>query len=404
MTGIALWARLGRTRSSVLYRWQLVLIFIVLSASAHSCLAQNEEEPKFEINGYVKTLQSLFAFDVDGVEQSTFSDNLIHQRLNLQWYINDSWTFQSGIRTRLFFGEFTRLQPNLGASLDEGGNDVINMTLINTGDEVILHSIVDRAFLEYSKGNLEVRIGRQRVNWGINTIWNPNDLFNAYSFTDFDYEERPGSDALRVRYFLGYTGSVEFAIKAFDNSDEVIAAGLWKFNVGAYDIQLLSGWSNKDVVIGGGWAGNLGDVGFKGEWSWFNSSEEDTDNAFAATLSWDYVFSNGLFLVSGMLYNHLGINQDVSNIFSFNLSARNLYPYKWSLLNQVSYPVSPLFTTGVAIIYSPVSGHPMFVNPTMTYSLGQNIDADFVGQFAVQLGESTFSDVRAFFLRLKWSF
>ena len=38
----------------------------------------------------------------------------------------------------------------------------------------------------------------------MNLVWNPNDLFNAFSFVDFDYEERPGSDALRIQKYTGY--------------------------------------------------------------------------------------------------------------------------------------------------------------------------------------------------------
>ena len=48
-----------------------------------------------------------------------------------------------------------------------------------------------------------LRIGRQRINWGVNLAWNPNDLFNAYSLIDFDYQERPGSDAIRFQYYMG---------------------------------------------------------------------------------------------------------------------------------------------------------------------------------------------------------
>ena len=34
--------------------------------------------------------------------------------------------------------------------------------------------------------------GRQRINWGQTFVWNVNDVFNAYSYFDFDYKERPG--------------------------------------------------------------------------------------------------------------------------------------------------------------------------------------------------------------------
>ncbi|MCG8318265.1 MAG: hypothetical protein MI921_02070 [Cytophagales bacterium] len=51
----------------------------------------------------------------------------------------------------------------------------------------------------WRKGCYQV-IGKHRINWGKSYVWNPNDVFNAYSFFDFDYEERRGTDALLIKY------------------------------------------------------------------------------------------------------------------------------------------------------------------------------------------------------------
>jgi len=59
------------------------------------------------------------------------------------------------------------------------------------GKSYVFVSTFDRANIEYTKGNFEAMVGRQRVNWGINTVWTPNDIFNSFSYFDFDYEERP---------------------------------------------------------------------------------------------------------------------------------------------------------------------------------------------------------------------
>ena len=84
-------------------------------------------------------------------------------------------------------------------------------------DSVVFNTTIDRVFLEYNKNDWEVRVGRQRINWGINLAWNPNDVFNAYSFFDFDYEERPGSDAIRIRKYTGIASSVELAANITDD-------------------------------------------------------------------------------------------------------------------------------------------------------------------------------------------
>ncbi len=86
----------------------------------------------------------------------------------------------------------------------------------------------------------QVTLGRQRINWGQTFVWNPNDIFNAYSYFDFDYIERPGSDAVRLQYFPSSSSVAEFAVKVDDEND-ITAAGLYRFNKWGYDIQFLAG-------------------------------------------------------------------------------------------------------------------------------------------------------------------
>ena len=148
--------------------------------------------------------------------------------------------------------------------------DYFNLSkLIAKGPSFLLHSTIDRASIDYTRGKWQVTLGRQRINWGLNMVWNPNDIFNAYSYFDFDYEESPGTDAVRVQYYLNSTSSAEIAYKPGKNANEMIAAGLYRFTKGSYDIQALAGMVETDYVLGGGWSGVLGQAGFNGEISAF---------------------------------------------------------------------------------------------------------------------------------------
>ena len=75
-------------------------------------------------------------------------------------------------------------------------------------------------------------------------------------------------------------------------------------------------------------------------------------------------------------------------------------------IEPVAYIGAGVFFIGaIALIYSPVSSHPIFLNPTLTCSLAQSLDVDFVGQIIFQDSDTGYgSDVQAFFLRMKWSF
>ena len=122
--------------------------------------------------------------------------------------------------------------------------------------------------LKYQKKKLEINIGRQRVNWGVNTIWNSNDLFNAYNFIDFDYIERPGSDVVRIIYTGDNLSSIEFVFMPTSKGRNVFS-GMYRFNKLGYDFQIIGADYYEDIVIGGGWAGNILKAGFKGEMSYF---------------------------------------------------------------------------------------------------------------------------------------
>ena len=389
------------------------IIYIILLCCPLWGLSQGDEERNWELGGYIKNMQTLLFFNDAFPDLQTFQlvdtfmqDNLIHNRLNFKWYPNDHWTLYAEARNRIFFGDLVRLTPDYADQIDDVNNDYFDLSAVLLDQNGwVMHSMLDRFYLEFVQGNWEVRLGRQRVNWGINTVWNPNDIFNAFSFTDFDYEERPGSDALRVTYYTGFASSVEIVAGAFDTWDEATIAGLWRFNKWQYDFQLLGGYSERFLTLGGGWAGNLKNAGLKGEFTYFHGLEDGLEDAFAATLGLDYSFSNSTYVNFGVLYNSEGSsNAPISGLFSFELSARNLYPYRWAFFGQASYPFTPLLNGGVAVIYSPVKVHPLFLNPTLTFSIKENWDLDMVGQLIFSKEAKYTSPIQAAFLRLKFSF
>ncbi len=389
-------------------------LFFLLLLLRISPIPAQEDSSSIEINGYVKNLQTLLFFNDAYPDLQQFrlvdtflQDNLIHNRLNFKYFINEHWNFKADLRTRIFFGDLVRANPDYAKLVDNVNNDYFDLSLILLGNNTfVIHSMFDRLYVEYYDDQWEIRAGRQRINWGISTVWNPNDIFNAFAFTDFDYEERPGSDALRVKRYLGFASSIEIAAKAFDNWDEATMAAMYKFNAKNFDFQILAGIAENDWVVGGGWAGNLKNTGFKGEATYFHPLESEGKSSFAATLGLDYAFSNSLYLNTGYLYNSNGATQgDVTSLFNFNLSAKNLYPYRHAIFSQVSYPFTPLLNGGIVLIYSPVASHALFVNPTLTISIAQNWDLDFVGQLVFNKNAEQYtSPIQALFLRLKLSY
>ncbi|MBK8502010.1 MAG: hypothetical protein IPL46_07275 [Saprospiraceae bacterium] len=378
---------------------------ILLCLVTWSLIAQQEEKKSpWEVHGYVKQLQTVFK--IDGF--STYLlDNLVHNRINIRYEPSEHFLVAVDFRNRIFYGDLVKLNPSYADQVEAGNNDFFDLSthLINKQDWVV-NSTIDRAYMQYTKGSFEARLGRQRINWGISTVWNPNDLFNAFSFTDFDYEERPGSDALRLKYYLGFVSSIEVAASAGKSWDDRVVAALYKWNLSQYDFQILTGFANQNWVLGGGWAGNLKTAGFKGEWSYFIPTLESEKNSFAITASVDYSFTNGFYLSGGYLYNSNGRTKGtLSDLFSFQLSAQNLYPFRHAVISSIAYPITPLLNSSLALIYSPVSSHPLFISPNLTLSIAQSWDLDLVGQLVFNKDKGNYtSPVTAGFLRLKVSF
>lgn len=370
--------------------------------------AQDDEQPKLTMKGYLKDMAS-----VNYLGDSSLFQNLIHNRLNFAWYANDKFTVYAEFRTRLLTGDLVRQIPGYGKLIDSN-NDYFDLSAnVIDSRSAVLNTMADRLYVKWNHGNWEVKAGRQRINWGVNLAWNPNDLFNAFSFFDFDYEERPGSDALRINYYTGVASSVEVAAKVAEDMDHFVAAGMWRINKWNYDIQFLGGIAQGDLAIGTGWAGNLGKAGFKGEVTVFQKAIDTDvnfsyDNMMLAAISVDYSFPNSFYLNGSVMYNSQGTYNQGFGLSFIGLrptTVRDLSPYKWSSFIQSAYQISPLVYSSLAIIGYP-GGDSFFINPGVTVSVKQNLDLDLIGQlfYGNDLNGDFGSLIKAGYLRLKWSF
>ena len=386
---------------------QLITIFFLIAANL--VIGQKSDSSWFKnnvnIRGYVKDLRILnYSKPTNWIQ-----DNFIHNRINIKIYPTQKLSVGVEMRNRLFYGESVKLNPLYTSTIDyDPGFFDVSWLWFDT-KSAFLHSTIDRAWVGWTNEKWDIKLGRQRINWGISTVWNPNDLFNTYNFVDFDYEERPGSDAIRIqRYFKNYS-SFEIAVKPETGKDNSVIAGLYKFNKWNYDFQVLGGIYQSDIAVGGGFAGNLKTAGLKGEGTYFHPKNNlSGKGVFNGSLGLDYSFQKGVFVGGGFLYNSSGINnsKDLTNpnLFSNTLSAKNLMPTKWSLFGQSSYPFSPILSGTMAIIYTP-NVNLIFAMPSFSLSMANNWELLLLGQ--VYYGELTGNLGllgSSIFVRTKYSF
>jgi len=370
--------------------------------------AQSLKE-RFSYRGYFKDMRIVsFANDSNNTTQ-TLQQNLLHHRLNTRLQLDTSWQLGLELRNRAFYGEFMKYAPGYGDLLEQDPGLIdMSWSWINTGN-FVAHTAIDRLCLNYSTNKWDIRLGRQRINWGQNIVWNPNDLFNVLNYADFDYEERPGSDAVKVQRYLKNNSSVQFAYKITEDFDDAVFAGMYRFNKKNYDFQVLAGKYNQDVALGFGWAGNIKNAGFKGESTFFQPLEDSLSQVVLTSISWDMSFSNGMYVLVSGLHNSNGTN-DLNKLLTLSGSAggqldlKNLMPNKYSLFIQGSGAINPLVNASLASIIAVDLGG-VFAMPTISISLKQNLDLSLVGQSFLGVVDDKVSALsNAVFVRFKWSY
>lgn len=388
----------------------LILVSFTFSIGMNSLYAQDDAS-KFELRGYISNMQSVL---FENIEEDWVSDNLFHNRLNLFWYPGSKISGSLQIRNRFMYGQSFQIYPGYASSIANDNNFLDMSWNLLEEKSFLLNTAIDRFYFQYSLDKFVFTIGRQRINWGQCFTWNPNDIFNVQNFFDFDYEEKPGSDALRLQYYPDYSSTLELVAK-LNNDNKLSLAGYYKFNKWAYDIQVLGGvLDEEDYVIGFGWAGDIKGAGFRGETSYFHPVEnsQDTSGILYSGISIDYTFSNSLYLQTEVLYSILPDNFSISDFVEFYsgpLSVKKLSFSEWNFFGQAAYPLTPLWNIQLSGMYFPdLKGY--YVGPGITYSLKDNAELSLISQIfsgkfqSDQSNDAERTNLVFGFLRYKFSF
>ena len=383
-----------------------MIILIDLATINAQDQVESKWKDKISFSGYLRYMNSSSVINSD----STIKDNLIHNRLRIKLDLNSRFNAVVEMRNRAFFGQATKINPNLGNILNNDMGELDLSFVPYDQKELVIHSIFDRAYIKYSSDKWELRIGRQRINWGVNLAWNPNDLFNAYSLIDFDYQERLGVDALRLQYYIGEMSTIELSAQPGMSIDESIFAGLWKFNLNGSDFQFLFGNYYEDVAIGFGLATNIKNAGVTIESTYFNpKNNSKTSEGLSTSFSVDYSTKSGIYFNSSFLFNSLGstkksTDDNLFGSFLTDISAKRLMPSKLTYFTQVSGNFTPAINGSMTIFH--MKGEEMLlIMPSITYELKENLDTMLLAQLIYNQIESNFNSMGVgIFLRCAYNF
>jgi hypothetical protein len=389
----------------------IVLLFIPLYASA--------EMSSYDLNGYVKYL---FSTTDTPVVDERLNDHLVHLRLNARWYPTDALTAALELRLRGFYGDSIQKIPGFKEQIQQDYDRPKLDAILWDQKESFGYGQVDRCYLDYTHKNLQVSIGRQRIAWGTSLVWNVIDLFNPLSVLDFDYEERPGTDAVRVQYYTGAISKVELALKPDKNEYKRTFAGLWSTNLHDYDVFVIAALKNQRRVVGGAWTGSIKGAGFRGELNLSDPPKkgEMTDHPVSPllgrslyaedawvvsfVLSFDYTFPSTLYVHTETMYNSNGKSKNAGAFYLQAMDADMLSPARWSIFQEFAYDITPLIRGSIFGIFNP-DDHSALMMPSFTWSVATNLDLMLTGYTTFGDPQTEWGDQgNALFIRLKYAF
>ena len=363
-----------------------------------------------ELSGYVSGMPSLI---VQQPGDNTWWQMPVHNRLNFNWQLTENLRIDAGMRNRFITGSDMMIDP-VSIGFDPGWMDLSWNWANNTGSRNVLpllgNTSLDRLYITFEKDKWKMQAGRQRINWGQTFVWNPNDLFNTYSFFDFDYPERPGCDAFRGTYYHNETSSSELAVSA-NHYNKVTAALLHRWNRNNVDYQLIAGeQAETDLVIGGALTSDIIGLNFRSELAYFHPIKKlaDTSGVISASIGADYIFPNAMRLQAEVLYNNVSnasSGNGLMGLYAAPLSAKVLSICNWNIFVNVSYPVTPRLNCAISGMYL-VDIQAFYAGMSLDYSIMENLDFSFITQYFSAHGNATFDHMQVLmtFARLKYSF
>ncbi len=378
----------------------------------------------WQFGGYAK---DMLTYSNGQIEELPFEfgnwQNTAQIRLNLSWYPVESLTTTVQARNLLIYQENSTLMREFQNQLNTNSYyfDIKYEWLEE--DDWYGFSEIDRLYFDWVIDDWEVILGRQRIAWGTCLVWNPTDFFNPFDILDFDYEERPGTDAAHLQYYTGPLSQFNLAVTPGRTRNEVIYAGRYMTNNWNYDFNFSAGWQRNSLRLATSWAGEFYDGGFRGEilytnpdmtYTTFNLSAASIADLFktveienpywTVALSYDYTFKNSFYIHTEYIYNGLGTTENAGSRRFDIIYTGELTPARHSVFQEFAYQISPLLRGDFFIIFNP-NDKSWIAAPSLQYSLANNWEVYLLAfPSGGEVGTEYGGFPSQYFARVKYSF
>ena len=320
----------------------IILLIIILSSNTAYILADTE----FEFSGYVYDVPSVqkipAMFEDLGYETDDeyLALNLTRLRLRPNVILGDYGRITAQYEMDFLLSKLA-LPYLTGSGMTNRQAVGLNWQVVND-DYLKVNHFIDMLYYKHFFDFGEIVFGRQVISWGTGRIWQPTDLFNPINPANFSKFEKDGADALSAKIFLGDFSDLELVYNFREKLKDGNFAGRFRTNYKEYDISVMAGYFDKRAVVGGDFAGNLFDAGFRGEFLYSFHDKDPDSNFVRCILGLDYQFTSKLYAMTEFQYN--GEGTTCTNCYQIDkmFMGEILNVGKYYGMAQISYEIHPL--------------------------------------------------------------
>ena len=309
---------------SILDALILLILFPAIVFGAELPTATPTSEPKLfgaDISGYVKSLNfftSTSGFTPEFVDNPrALGKENIHvfnstERVRVQTKVFLRLTDRERLTLKVDYDH----QPSFGSFVSTGDFRIaqrqseerqfldLSQTLVEEDGAFYEHRLY-RASLSYESDLFDLEIGRQQIPWGVGHFFTPTDLFNPFSPTQIELEERDGVDAanLIIKDIQGFKTQLVYTPPGKQLHPQRYLARISR-DVKGYEIGVLGGRVKRDYTVGMDAQGNLKGAGIRGEFLYREARLEK--DFFKFTVNADYNFPHNIYGLLEYYFNGQG--------------------------------------------------------------------------------------------------
>jgi hypothetical protein len=272
---------------------------------------------------------------------------------------------------------------------------------VERGDVYGRHRLY-RAAMTLTRGNVDLRLGRQRIAWGTGRFWSPLDVLNPVNPLALEREERVGVDAALLEAKLGPLSRASLVYAPSPDRGLASRALQWHGNAAGVDGSLVAGRLRGLEIVGMDVASQIGDVGVRAEAARLNPDGGPTFNRWMTGA--DYAFATGLTLSAELYFNGAGSRDPAGYDFAGLRSGRLTNLAKRYAGLFASYEITPLLKwMTYAVLNADDRSHA--VDSRLVWSIGPAADLTFGAQhFTGATGSEFAASPNAVQVQLQWFF